>query len=496
MRRHGLVSISLALALGVPSQAVASTQTLWLPKRAGMVIKGHVDAEKLGRDAAQTGDVNGDEIPDAVFGACLYSLSGEQERGAAYVAFGSRTKTTVSVGELEGKGFLIQPQFIDPMHPSCKVAPAGDVNGDGLEDILFSAYAAAPYGRRHAGTVYVIFGKQDSEMIDLETFDNDTQGDAGFRINGASAGTFTGFAIDSLGDVNGDGLDDILVGAPYGSAAYVVFGRAETLAVDLATFAVGIPMGGYRISHPLVEGIPAYDVAGAGDVNGDGIPDVLIGLKSNYSGRGRAWVVFGHREAISDDVTSLTFKGFKIRSSDPINDVGVALDGAGDVNDDGFDDVLVGVPNLFPANKRVNSRGAVYVVFGAESMDEANVMDLGERGFEITGPRKGHLGSWLAGVGNINGDRFADVAVRSISSTGDPVINVVLGGRSTKTINVADLADRGFRLAAQAGLGMIDGGRDVNGDGLDDLVVGSSIAGPDYKGRGYVVWTKPRRLVE
>jgi hypothetical protein len=156
------------------------------------------------------------------------------------------------------------------------VASAGDVNGDGFADLIIGAPGADPY---NSGTSYVMFGKASgfTAKIDLSSLN----GSNGFRLDGVSAGDFSGQSVAGAGDVNGDGFADVIVGAAtagvnYSGASYVVFGKATGFAasIDLSTLDGS---NGFRL-----DGVAAYDqigrsVATAGDVNGDGFGDLIVG---------------------------------------------------------------------------------------------------------------------------------------------------------------------------------------------------------------------------
>ena len=179
------------------------------------------------------------------------------------------------------------------------VAAAGDINGDGIGDLIIGA----PYaGTDNAGASYVVFGSGTSfgSSLDLSALD----GSNGFRLDGIEAGDQSGISVAGAGDVNGDGIDDLIVGArgadPDGQydagESFVVFGTDAGFAasLDLSTLD---GTNGFRL-----DGIDAGDqsgisVAGAGDVNGDGIGDLIIGAyradaEGNYD-VGESYVVFG-----------------------------------------------------------------------------------------------------------------------------------------------------------------------------------------------------------
>ncbi len=195
-------------------------------------------------------------------------------------------------------GFVING--IDPNDQSGRsVSGAGDVNGDGLADLIVGGLEGG-YGGAGPGESYVVFGKADTTPVNLSDV---AAGTGGFVINGIDPYDLSGYSVSGAGDVNGDGLADLIVGAQGGDPggngqegeSYVVFGKTDTTPVNLSDVAAGT--GGFVINGNDPEDFAGRNVSGAGDVNGDGVADLIVGATGGDPGgngeAGESYVIFG-----------------------------------------------------------------------------------------------------------------------------------------------------------------------------------------------------------
>ncbi|CAN5156257.1 hypothetical protein BH10PSE7_BH10PSE7_09340 [soil metagenome] len=391
------------------------------------------------------------------------------------------------------------------------VSSAGDLNGDGLADVIIGADRADPNGTE-SGATYVVFGKSSgfAGSIGLAQIN----GANGFEIKGEVAGDRSGNAVSSAGDVNGDGIDDIIIGAPVAGpngsasgASYVVFGKQSGFAASLNLAGLN-GTNGFQIRGESAGDFAGRSVSGAGDINGDGFDDLIVGAPSASAGgggSGSSYVVFGKAAGFAANVNLATLSGaagFEIRGEAAGDNSGYSVSGPGDINGDGFDDLVIGA-----SGAHLNDHGATYVVFGkAQAFPATFQLSAlnGANGFEIRGETANDASGFsVSGAGDVNGDGLADLIVgahRANPHGEDSGASYVVFGRSTGfsgNVNLSALNGvTGFEIRGETG-GDYSGfsvGRagDVNGDGFDDLIVGAPTAGPAGGGSGatYVVFGK------
>jgi len=508
------LAVTAALATSLSSGAQAFPAVVPLADLDGMDgfrLDGAGAGDFSGRAVSTAGDVNGDGFDDLLIGASGAEPNGSYS-GSSYVVFGTSAKfpSSLILSSLNGtNGFRLDGVAMDDQSGRA-VSAAGDLNGDGFDDLLIGAHRADPNGI-NSGSSYLVFGSNAvfPPVLSLASLDGTT----GFRLDGVSPGDLSGYSVNAAGDVNGDGFDDLLIGAsnadPNGSesgSSYVVFGNNTDFPPVLALADLDGTTG-LRLDGVAANDLSGRAVSSAGDVNGDGFDDVLIGAfgaDSNGNFSGSSYLVFGSNagfppvmQLASLDGTS----GFRLDGVAMGDQSGKAVSAAGDVNGDGFDDLLIGAHRADP-NGRYS--GSSYVVFGSNA-GFSPVLSLasldGTTGFRLDGvAATDYSGTAVSAAGDVNGDGFDDLLVGA--SGAGPNGNysgssyVVFGSNAgfTPVLQLASLdGTSGFRLDGvamgdQSGAAVSAAG-DVNGDGFDDLVIGANFADQNdtNSGSSYVV---------
>ncbi len=354
------------------------------------------------------------------------------------------------------------------------VSSDGDLDGDGVDDLLIGA-AGHDGAASNAGVVYVVFDPPAGEQW-LQ--------DAAASFLGGEAWEWAGADVDIAADVDGDGLDDMLVGAPgkdVSGGAYLVLGR----------------VGGWWPATPLADSDGSFlgdgygdsaggALAGVGDVDGDGLGDLVIGARGNDEAgleAGAAYLIRGRQAGWAPGApladADVTFTGEA--SGD---NAGWDVAAAGDVNEDGLGDFLIGAPE---SDLGGMASGAAYLILGGGQGWSA-VTDLGTADAVFPGEAEWQwAGSRVAGAGDVDGDGLDDLLVSADEWGGEETASLFLGtsygwasGVTLADADVTFVADDGWELADV----VLGGGGDVNGDGLDDIIVGGTVF-PDPGESGY-----------
>ncbi|SDH39154.1 FG-GAP repeat-containing protein [Dyadobacter soli] len=392
----------------------------------------------MGSSIACAGDVNGDGFSDFLLGAEYYD-NGQFNEGAVFVFHGQKGYITNHASMLESN--QANAWF------GTAVASAGDVNGDGYSDILVGCYTY-DNGQTDEGHVFVYHG--GAEGIGTNE---------ALTLSGGVSGAMIGYSVASAGDVNSDGFDDVIVGAPEydyngitGGIAIVYNGSADGIDANNKVILSKTKPGSYFGSS----------VAAAGDVNGDGYGDIIIGARDYSDGQNKEGAAFIFPGSNSGIVAGLS----QTLQKDVANaGLGTSVSGAGDINRDGFADVVIGAPNFASGQ---NTFGAIYIYYGSSNNGAQNPTMI--QGYSVNSG----FGSDVSSAGDINGDGFSDVIAgayaESLGEVQEGAAYIFQGANGG--INSAGKVLQSNQPNAWFGASVASAG-DVNADGFGDIVVGA-----------------------
>ena len=444
----------------------------------------------FGTSVSGAGDVNGDGFSDVIIGS-PYHDHWSPDQGNAYIYFGgSAMNANPDVQLLPDGSMGTGGEF------GGNVSNAGDVNGDGFSDVIVGAPADGLVSLYFGGASmnnladFTVFGRNGS-------FAGDVNGD-GYSdfIIGANAEAYIffggssisitpdivltgenvsdefGWSVSGVGDLNGDGFSDVIVGAnlnnaggTYAGRAYVYFGGA---AMDNVKDVI---LTGAAESDQF-----GYSVSGAGDFNGDGYSDLLVGAPVNDAGGTNAGRAYLYTNSLTGtDIPDEFFTGAAAGDY-----FGYSVSTAGDVNGDGYSDVIVGAVSNDAGG---GDAGRAYIYFSGSLID--NTADV-----ILTGAAAGdYFGNSISTAGDVNGDGYFDVIVGAFANDAGGTIAgrayIYFGGASMNSI--ADVTLTGEALGDVFGYS-VSTAEDVNGDGYSDVIVGASDnnAGGNSAGRAYI----------
>jgi hypothetical protein len=417
----------------------------------------------FGVSVASAGDVNGDGFSDVIVGASLFD-NGETDEGRAFVYHGSASGLSTSAN-WTAESNQAGAQF------GVSVASAGDVNGDGFSDVIVGAFGF-DNGETDEGRAFVYHGSASG----LSTTPN-------WTAESNQAFAQFGYSVASAGDVNGDGFSDVIVGAPLfdnpelnEGAAFVYHGSASGLSATPNWTAESNKVGAQF----------GNSVASAGDVNGDGYSDVIVGAFGFANGEafeGRAFVYHGSASGLS------TTPNWTAESNQVNAQFGYSVASAGDVNGDGFSDVIVGA---FGFSNGEASEGAAFVYHGS-----ANGVNNGVPGTPAnaawtaeSNQVNAQFGNSVASAGDVNGDGYSDVIVGAFGFSNGEAFEgraFVYHGSASGLSTTPNWTAESNQVGAFFGVSVASAG-DVNGDGYSDVIVGARLFdnGETDEGRAFV----------
>jgi hypothetical protein len=398
------------------------------------------------------------------------------------------------------------------MRSGYSLSYAGDIDGDGFDDMMVSAVYGSFFDRKRNGGVHVFYGRRGRDLPHREVGEAD--GVNSFVLWGANEGDRAGWSVGGGVDVNGDGFDDMVVGVPYFSEGeragvgrvYVILGRSYEMRRSLDFGDLGESFEVVEIAGADVGDRTGWSVALSEDVNGDGLGDVIIGVPhadaGGHKNSGRVVVMYGSKNLgslgkIGIDEIGKGVTGFAVGGSEKGGRMGWSVSSAGDVDGDGLADIAFGEPGGGRIGSSVLSDDNA---FGGRVTVMRGLKDSFSSAYRVENFVSGSgWGYVMSGGGDVDGDGYDDVLVGSPrGSDNRGSVHVLRGGKGLLSKGLSlDVGGSGDWVVLEGeGVGSRFGYaltvlEDMNGDGISEILVGSPGYGDEEggvrRGAGYLV---------
>jgi len=440
------------------------------------------DADYFGSSIAAIGDLNNDGVTELAVGAEGDDTDGNL-RGAVYILYmntNGSLDSTVKIDDSTTNG----PVLADGSEFGWAVAAIGDVNGDGVEDLGVSAVADSTEGS-YRGAIFLVYLNTDGSVDSVSKISSST-------TNGPtlSDDDYFGSGLSSLGDLNGDGVIDLAVGASYDDAGGGDRGALHILFLGGAPLGTMEPASTVKIDDSTTNGPALADgdlyggnVVSLGDLNNDGVDDIAVGAAYDNTGgayRGAVHIHFMNTDGSIDStavINDSTTNG-PVLADDDYYGYGIAA--IGDLNNDGVGDIAVGA---LGDDTGGTDRGAVYISFlnTDGTVDSTVTIDDATTNGPVLG-NDSYYGSGVAFLGDLNDDGVGDIAVGAYNDDGDGTDEGAVyisfmntDGTVDSTVKIDDSTANGPVIATNDLYGdKLAAIGDLNNDGVEDLAVGAN----------------------
>ena len=471
----------------------------------GFILNGNGHDSKFGQRVQNAGDFNGDGLNDFIV----------NDQTQSYLIFG-RTDRTQRVLNIEN---LTEQDGITWENRSFTIASTGDLNGDGLDDLVFRGGLMPAETNDYVPRAFVVFGRPEgfTENFNLSNLN----GRNGYQLSTNGGPSLS--SISASGDINGDGIADLALTLSNRESGHiaVLYGKEQRTVPRLSLNKLNGRNGFSIVGEELTA--RSVQIDSSGDINGDGLADIIIGITPHNGRKGRSYVVFGsHQQAEEINLADLDgTNGFELTANDDFDLLGRSVSNAGDINGDGLHDLVIGAP-LASQSRFIGTEGKTYVVFGTDQGFDQTV-DLstldGENGFVFKGtqfspfnshfgPRGELSGFSVSSAGDVNNDGFDDIAIgapwaakRNKSAAGSGYVIFGQAEGFAPELDLSDLDSRtGFEVFGAEQFNdtgrSVDIIQDVNGDGIDDFLIGAPTAPARGQGQSYVVFGRQQQANE